>query len=78
MSTYRKKPVEIQAEQFIENSNDGWPLGVYKDSNSPTGFMIDTLEGSHQVTEGDYIITGVKGEKYPCKEDIFNLTYDKA
>jgi len=74
---YRKKPVVVEAMQFWINTPDGWPLGVYKDSTSPTGYMIDTLEGSHQVTEGDFIITGVKGECYPCKPDIFELTYEK-
>ena len=38
---------------------------------------IDTLEGGHIVCPGDWIITGVKGEHYPCKPDIFVLTYDK-
>lgn len=37
---------------------------------------IDTLEGGHVVCPGDYIITGVKGERYPCKPDIFAETYD--
>lgn len=37
---------------------------------------IDTLEGGHIVCPGDWIITGVKGEKYPCKPDIFEATYD--
>lgn len=73
---FRKKPVVVEAEQFWENSVDGWPLGVYKNSSSPTGFAIDTLEGSYHVTEGDWIITGVKGEKYPCKPDIFFATYE--
>jgi len=37
---------------------------------------IDTLEGGHIVCPGDYVITGVKGERYPCKPDIFHKTYD--
>lgn len=37
---------------------------------------IDTLEGGHTVCLGDWIITGVKGERYPCKPDIFEETYD--
>lgn len=37
---------------------------------------IDTLEGGHIVCPGDWIITGVKGETYPCKPDIFAMTYD--
>ncbi len=38
--------------------------------------FIGTKEGSHQVTWGDWIIQGVKGELYPCKPDIFQATYD--
>lgn len=38
---------------------------------------IDTLEGGHIVCPGDWIIKGVKGEFYPCKPDIFALTYDR-
>ncbi len=30
------------------------------------------------VTPGDWIITGVKGEHYPCKPDIFEATYERA
>ena len=37
---------------------------------------IDTLEGGHRVCPKDWIITGVKGEKYPCKPDIFEATYE--
>jgi hypothetical protein len=39
---------------------------------------IDTLEGGHIVCPGDWIITGVKGERYPCKPDIFVATYEVA
>jgi hypothetical protein len=39
---------------------------------------IDTLEGGHIVCPGDWIITGVKGEHYPCKPDIFEATYEPA
>lgn len=37
---------------------------------------IDTLEGGHTVCPGDWIITGVAGERYPCKPDIFESTYE--
>ena len=37
---------------------------------------IDTLEGGHNVCPGDWIITGVAGERYPCKLDIFKETYE--
>jgi hypothetical protein len=39
---------------------------------------IDTLEGGHIVCVGDWIITGVQGERYPCKPDIFAATYEAA
>jgi len=41
-------------------------------------FMLRTLEGELRVSPGDWIITGVKGEKYPCKPDIFEATYEPA
>ena len=37
---------------------------------------ISTLEGDMKAMPGDYIITGVKGEQYPCKPDIFEATYE--
>lgn len=37
---------------------------------------IETLEGTHKADIGDYIITGVNGEQYPCKPDIFEQTYE--
>lgn len=40
--------------------------------------IIHTLEGDMKANKGDYIITGVSGEKYPCKPDIFHLTYDRV
>ena len=39
---------------------------------------IDTLEGAHHVSAGDYIIREVNGELYPCKPDIFEKTYEKV
>ena len=38
--------------------------------------FIDTLEGKMKASPGDWIITGVHGEKYPCKPDVFELTYE--
>lgn len=40
--------------------------------------LIKTLEGWHEVSEGDYIITGIKEERYPCKPDIFHATYEEV
>ena len=40
--------------------------------------LIKTLEGAHHVSDGDFIIRGIKGELYPCKPDIFAATYEEA
>lgn len=40
--------------------------------------VIHTLEGDMTASVGDYIITGVNGEQYPCKPDIFIKTYEAA
>ncbi len=40
--------------------------------------IIHTLEGDMKASIGDYIITGVNGEQYPCKPDIFEKTYEKV
>lgn len=84
---FRKKPVVIDAEQFIILENGGKEISnndsVYRNrwwqfwKRSKTGWLIDTLEGWHEVSENDWIITGVKGEQYPCKPDIFEMTYEK-
>jgi hypothetical protein len=44
--------------------------------DAPSELFIRTLEGIHHVSVGDFIIKGVKGELYPCKPDIFELTYE--
>lgn len=79
---YRKKPIVIEATQWLRKNfdvSDSWtgidPLGV---EWLITERGITTLEGFHRVTEGDWIITGVKGEKYPCKPDIFEMTYEEV
>lgn len=41
-------------------------------------FVVHTLEGDMLANVGDYIITGVNGEQYPCKPDIFEKTYERV
>lgn len=84
MHKYRKKPVEIEAIQWTgDNRDEIWefcPLS-YFNTDLETGMlslMVQTLEGFMQASIGDYIIKGVKGEFYPCKPDIFDMTYDKV
>jgi hypothetical protein len=45
---------------------------------TPHATVICTLEGNMHADAGDWIIEGVKGEIYPCKPDIFDLTYERA
>lgn len=50
----------------------------FPDSDGTDELLIFTLEGIHLVQFGDWIIRGVKGELYPCKPDIFEMTYEVA
>lgn len=55
------------------------PGAFFCDADPPhTHLHIMTLEGVHDVTFGDWIIQGVKGEIYPCKPDIFEATYEEV
>lgn len=44
--------------------------------DGPEPLKIETIEGTLTAQPGDWIITGVKGERYPCKPDIFEATYE--
>jgi len=89
---YRKKPVVIEAEQYIPgittpfleeanmipiDSDTDWEC---KGCGEKAHYHMNcpTLEGWHIVCPYDYIIKGVKGEFYPCKPDIFEQTYEKV
>lgn len=88
MVKYRKKPVVIEAVQFVIDPETRKPklvpegMHLWSDEDAQPRDMswgyIDTLEGRHHVLANDWIITGVKGEKYPCKPDIFEMTYTPA
>jgi hypothetical protein len=49
----------------------------YPNSDGTDNLLVQSLEGVMRVSWGDYIICGVKGELYPCKPDIFEVTYEK-
>ena len=84
MPRYTKKPVSIEAVQWTGTNRteilnfctDGYVN--YSNSKLEPELKIQTLEGLMSATVGDYIIKGVKGEFYPCKPDIFALTYDEV
>lgn len=118
---YRKKPVVIEAAQWLKNgdhpldysrTHDGLENGeprqfspeerkannwegdivryfrhpevsgertcIHCGKNMHDHGWIDTLEGGHIVCPGDWVITGVEGEHYPCKPHIFEQTYESA
>lgn len=89
---YRKKPVVVEAIQwtgknlqelknFVGDSLEydvmdaAWEIG-----KGPVivNVRIQTLEGIHHASVGDFIIKGIRGEFYPCKPDIFAKTYESA
>lgn len=74
---YRKKPVIIEATQWFKHGDHPQVMRYEHPESGKIGW-ISTLEGGHIVTPGDYIITGIKGEHYPCKPDIFEATYEKV
>jgi hypothetical protein len=78
MKKYRKKPVKIEAEQwFIDKSINGLFIEIIVDDYGPF-FYVETLEGSMKVRESDWIIRGIEGEIYPCKDPIFKKTYEEV
>ncbi len=80
---YRKKPVVIEAVQWFK-MGDHPAVTRFRDDipdrdDIPESIgWVRTLEGGHIVAPGDYIITGLLGEHYPCDPDIFEMTYEVA
>ncbi len=88
MTKYRKKPVVIDACQW-DGTAAGWAAIVHElDAHDkielvtdgdlegpPIELSIETTEGVMSASKFDWIIKGVMGELYPCKPDIFALTY---
>ena len=76
---FRKRPVVVEAMLYDGDFELGF-LGdndKVRSAGDGTGACeIVTLEGVMRADLGDYIIHGVKGEFYPCKPDIFELTYE--
>ena len=71
---YIKKPIIVEAQQWFRGIEID---GVCKNCTGLIGEHIHTLEGIMFLSDGDYVNTGIKGEKYPpCKPDIFEASYD--
>lgn len=92
MNRYVKKPIAIEAvkwegfnnDEIKDFAGDSVKIEVIREGDADNGISlsvdcsIETLEGVMKANLGDYIIKGVNGEFYPCKQDIFEKTYDKA
>ncbi len=86
MARYRKKPVVIEAFKLGYDPMPDWfmhrvtsnvvflHMNGIKDGHA----IIRTLEGEMRADAGDMVILGVKQEVYPCKNDIFEATYEPA
>ena len=87
MRKFRKKPVVIEAVQFdgtiqmamtLHKQYGDTPI-TDPDTDAYLGAVIvETLAGGVVVSKDDWILTGVKNERYPCKPDIFEATYDEV
>ena len=80
---YRKKPVVIEAIQLKDENIEKIKefckrtiISITQESGGNVSMEIMTLEGTMLARQGDYIIKGVNGEFYPCKEEIFLKTYE--
>ena len=94
MGKFRKKPVVIEAFQYDGDlkGSDGmyyvpsWASDAFESGElfygsidgPPCELFIKTLEGELHVSVDDFVIKGVKGEIYPCKPDIFAMTYEEV
>jgi hypothetical protein len=74
----------MDAQQQAEAMQAGTPRRYRKKPVVITAYRtnvaeeIHTLEGTMRANPGDWVITGIKGERYPCKDDIFRATYELA
>lgn len=84
---YRKKPIEIEAVQPLQTCMNNWPdwlwsayiagtFGVKDEMGACDEFAVETLEGDMTGTPSCWLIRGVEGELYPCKDSIFRATYE--
>jgi len=80
MAKYVKRPIPITAIQWTgENHIElaEFTNGKCKFVVGEPSIVIPTLEGDMKANAGDYIVRGVEGEFYPCRQDIFEKTYEK-
>lgn len=83
---FRKRPVVIEAEHILSYLDiprivswieaHGGKAAYGQEPDGPAHMLISTLEGVMTANVGDWIIKGVNGEFYPCKDEIFQKTYE--
>lgn len=87
MPTFRKRPVEIEAHRlegdlnvFREMEDVSLTLnGIHADEPHSLAYAtVQTEEGPLEAQPGDWIITGVEGERYPCKPHVFEQSYERV
>ncbi len=79
MPKFRKKPVVIEAEQWFPGREiEGVVCNPLNHPLMSDAHYVKTVNGWAHIEPGEWIITGVKGEFYPCKPDIFEATYEPA
>lgn len=85
--TYRAKPCVIEAWQNLPQNQDDMPewlqaamqeAVVVRHHIVPRAFAVVTTEGTMRADFGDFIVRGLAGEIYPCKEDVFLAKYEPA
>lgn len=87
MKRYRKKPIVVEAiqwngvnrgevEMFCGHDNVEFKVEILSGSTLGLQLIVKALEGDMVANRGDYIIKGICGEFYSCKEEIFEKTYE--
>ncbi len=83
MAKYREKPVVIEAVQWDGSTDtanaflgDRYSVDWEYENAESNRMLIPTLEGKMICSIGDWIIKGVAGEFYPCKDEIFKAIYE--
>lgn len=82
MTKYVKKPIPVEA--VAVESDDRYALPEWAQVAWATGkliftengFLVETLEGTHTASYGDYLVRGIRKELYPVKKAIFEETYE--
>lgn len=74
MPKFRKKPIVIEAVKVTPENWNNISDNIWQGSSGK--YYITTLEGDMVFEIGDWIITGIEGEQYSCKDGIFQETYD--